>query len=326
MKTSLAVMAVSLLLSLSPVTALAMAQDNRDDPENLTEDAPSQVEEIVVVARRAGLPIWTVRRGDEGVLILAGMIREVPKDFEWRAQALEDAVTRSDRVLFAQEGRASPADIFRIIWRSRTIAILPDDTRAADYLSVEDMARLTALMAGQRNDNWQRTSFLLTAIELIKDKGGEKDAKSPRIERAVERAARRAGVKTHHIGVVRGNELVETLISAPPQTHIPCLDAAMSVAEYGPTAVSDRAAAWSRLDVKGVLASPVDLAMDVCWPWGDPEVRPRARAEWVNAISTAIGDEGVTLAVAPVRTLGEAGGVLDMLVAAGFEIDGPDWK
>lgn len=326
MKTSLAVMAVSLLLSLSPVTALAMAQDNRDDPENLTEDAPSQVEEIVVVARRAGLPIWTVRRGDEGVLILAGMIREVPKDFEWRAQALEDAVTRSDRVLFAQEGRASPADIFRIIWRSRTIAILPDDTRAADYLSVEDMARLTALMAGQRNDNWQRTSFLLTAIELIKDKGGEKDAKSPRIERAVERAARRAGVKTHHIGVVRGNELVETLISAPPQTHIPCLDAAMSVAEYGPTAVSDRAAAWSRLDVKGVLASPVDLAMDVCWPWGDPEVRPRARAEWVNAISTAIADEGVTLAVAPVRTLGEAGGVLDMLVAAGFEIDGPDWK
>lgn len=326
MKTSLAVMAVSLLLSLSPVTALAMAQDNRDDPENLTEDAPSQVEEIVVVARRAGLPIWTVRRGDEGVLILAGMIREVPKDFEWRAQALEDAVTRSDRVLFAQEGRASPADIFRIIWRSRTIAILPDDTRAADYLSVEDMARLTALMAGQRNDNWQRTSFLLTAIELIKDKGGEKDAKSPRIERAVERAARRAGVKTHHIGVVRGNELVETLISAPPQTHIPCLDAAMSVAEYGPTAVSDRAAAWSRLDVKGVLASPVDLAMDVCWPWGDPEVRPRARAEWVNAISTAIADEGVTLAVAPVRTLGEAGGVLDMLVAAGFEIDGPEWK
>ena len=326
MKTSLAVMAVSLLLSLSPVTALAMAQDNRDDPENLTEDAPSQVEEIVVVARRAGLPIWTVRRGDEGVLILAGMIREVPKDFEWRAQALEDTVTRSDRVLFAQEGRASPADIFRILWRSRTIAILPDDTRAADYLSVEDMARLTALMAGQRNDNWQRTSFLLTAIELIKDKGGEKDAKSPRIERAVERAARRAGVKTHHIGVVRGNELVETLISAPPQTHIPCLDAAMSVAEYGPTAVSDRAAAWSRLDVKGVLASPVDLAMDVCWPWGDPEVRPRARAEWVNAISTAIADEGVTLAVAPVRTLGEAGGVLDMLVAAGFEIDGPEWK
>ena len=326
MKASLAVMAVSLLLSLSPVTALAMAQDNRDDPENLTEDAPSQVEEIVVVARRAGLPIWTVRRGDEGVLILAGMIREVPKDFEWRAQALEDAVTRSDRVLFAQEGRASPADIFRIIWRSRTIAILPDDTRAADYLSVEDMARLTALMAGQRSDNWQRTSFLLTAIELIKDKGGEKDAKSPRIERAVERAARRAGVKTHHIGVLRGNELVETLISAPPQTHIPCLDAAMSVAEDGPTAVSDRAAAWSRLDVKGVLASPVDLAMDVCWPWGDPEVRPRARAEWVNAISTAIADEGVTLAVAPVRTLGEAGGVLDMLVAAGFEIDGPDWK
>ncbi len=326
MKASLASLAVSLLLSLSPVTALAMAQDYSVDPANLADDAPSQVEEIVVVARRAGLPIWTVRRGDEGVLILAGMIREVPKGFEWRAQALEDAVTRSDRVLFPQEGRASPADIFRIIWRSRTIAFLPDNTRVQDYLSPEDMARLTTLMAAERSDSWQRTSLLMTAITLIKDQGGEKDSKSPRIERAVERAARRAGVQTHHIGVVRGNELVETLISAPPQTHIPCLSAAMSVAEYGLAAVSDRAAAWSRLDVKGVLASPVDLAMDVCWPWGDPEVRPRARAEWVNAISTAIADDGVTLGIAPVRTLGEEGGVLDMLVAAGFEIDGPDWK
>lgn len=326
MKTSLAGMAVSLLLSLAPVTAGAMTQNHSIDPAQGTDETPSQVEEIVVVARRAGLPIWTVRRGDEGVLILAGMIREVPENFEWRPAALEDAVSRSTRVLFPQEGKASPADIFRIIWRSRTIAFLPNDTRTADYLSAEDMARLTTLMAGERSDSWQRTSFLMTAITLIKDQGGEKDSKSPRIERAVERAARRAGVKTHHIGVVRGNELVETLISAPPQTHIPCLQAAMSVAEYGPMAVADRAAAWSRLDVKGVLASPVDLAMDVCWPWGDPEVRPRARAEWVNAISTAIADEGVTLAIAPVRTLGEEGGVLDLLVEAGFEIDGPDWK
>lgn len=326
METPLAGMAVSLLLSLSPVTALATTQDYSVDPANLAQEVPSQVEEVVVSARRAGLPIWTVRRGDEGVMILAGMIREIPRGFEWRSEALEAAVERADRVLFPQEGRASPADIFRLIWRSRTIAILPDETRAQDYLSPEDMERLTALMADERNDNWQRTSFLLTAIGLVKDRGGEKESRSPRIERTVERAARRAGVQTHHIGVVRGNELVETLVSAPPQTHIPCLQAAMSVAEYGQTAVFDRAQAWSRLDVKGVLASPVDLAVDVCWPWGDPEVRPRARAEWVNAISVAMADEGVTLGIAPIRTLGEAGGVLDMLVEAGFEIDGPEWK
>lgn len=290
-------------------------------------DAPSTVvEEILVVARRAGLPLWTVRRGDEGVLILAGMIREVPRDFEWRAEALESAIGGVDRVLFSQEARASPADIVRILWRVRTITMLPDGGTIDQFLTPEEFQRLTALMVDEKSDSWQRVRPLLTAIGLANDRAGARSARDPRVERVAERAARRAGVKTFHIGVVRGNELVDSLISSPPETQVPCLRAAMGAAEYGPSVLKDRAEAWRNLDVKGVLASPLDTVIDECWPWGDPAVRVRMRIEWVNAISTAIADEGVTLAIAPVRTLGETDGVLDQLVAAGFEIDGPDWK
>lgn len=301
------------------------AQDFTTDQSG-DESASVQVEEIVVTASRAGLPMWTVRKGDDGVLILVGMIREVPRGFEWRAAALEGAVGRVDRVLFPQEGRASPADILRILWRARTIVMLPDGATLDRVVPEEDYQRLLPLMASEKNDSWKRNRPLMVAMDLVREQAGEDAARDPRVERVAERAARRADIKTHYIGVVRGNELVESLITSPPESQLPCLRAAIGAAQYGRGAMADRAEAWRNLDVKAILASPFDAVMDECWPWGDPAVRLRMRTEWVNAISTAIADEGVTLAIAPVRTLGETDGVLDQLVAAGFEIDGPAWQ
>lgn len=303
--------------ALAPVPTAVQAQV---DPDAVA------VEEIVVSARRAGLPMWTVRRGDEGVLILAGIIREAPRDFRWREDALGQAVQRVDRVLMPQNMKASPADVLRMLWRARTIVMLPDNGTLEQVLSAEDYARLLPLMAGEKDESWKTVRPLMVAMDLVQDQAGERRSRDPNVERAARRMARRANVPVLRVGLVRGEELVETLISSPPATQVDCLRAAMAAAEYGTTAMQDRAQAWGQLDVKAVLASPFDAVMDECWPWGDPSVRGRMRQEWVSAISTAVADQGVTLAIAPVRTLGETGGVLDQLVAAGFEIDGPEWK
>ncbi len=132
----------ALVLSLS-VGATAQAQDG--------ETLATTVDEIVVTARRTDAPIWEVTRGDS-TLILVGAISGVPRDVEWRPEALEDATRRAQRILFPQEGRASVADVFRLIWRIRTVATLPKGTTTADYLSPEVQARLETIMADQRND------------------------------------------------------------------------------------------------------------------------------------------------------------------------------
>ena len=325
MKSALLLGTILSVLLVAPVQAQP-TQPAAAQAEVLPDPDAVAVEEIVVSARRAGLPLWTVRRGDEGVLILAGSIREVPRGFRWREEALGQAVQRVDRVLLSQNMRASPADVLRILWRARTIVMLPDNGTLEQVLSAQDYARLLPLMAGEKDENWKRVRPLMVAMDLVQDQAGERQSREPGIERAARRMARRANVQVHQVGVVRGEELVETLISSPPSTQVDCLRAAMGAAEYGPTAMADRAQAWGQLDVKAVLASPLDAAMDECWPWGDPAVRGRLRQEWVAAISRAINDHGVTLAIAPVRTLGEVNGVLDQLVAAGFEIDGPEWK
>ncbi|MNI65199.1 hypothetical protein D3C73_1206910 [compost metagenome] len=140
------------------------------------------------------------------------------------------------------------------------------------------------------------------------------------------RAARKARVPVRSIGVVRGADLVESLITAPPETHRECLRAALSAAELGPDAVRLRAEAWRGLRVAEVLASPVDQAVDRCWPWGDPQIGRQLRTEWTEAVAEALTQPGLTMAVAPLRRLAEPDGVLDALEAQGFEVDGPEWR
>lgn len=319
MKAPLLSVALAALLLASAVPSSTFAARGQSE-------AATRVDEVVVTARRAGAPMWTVRRDGEGVMILVGAIEEAPRDFEWRAQALEDAAARADRILFPQRGRASPADVLRLMWRIRTIGWLPEGTTTADYLAPEDQARLEAVMADEKTDQWRRYSLLMLAIDLFKDKAGEKDARPVGADEAVRRAARKARVPIRSIGVVRGADLVESLISAPPETHRECLRAALSAAELGPDAVRLRAEAWRGLRVAEVLASPVDQAADRCWPWGDPQIGPQLRTEWTDAIAEALTQPGLTMAVAPLRRLAEPGGVLDTLEAQGFEVDGPEWR
>ncbi|WP_087141724.1 TraB/GumN family protein [Brevundimonas diminuta] len=319
MKAPLLSVALAALLIASAVPSSTFAARGQSE-------AATRVDEVVVTARRAGAPMWTVRRDGEGVMILVGAIEEAPRDFEWRAQALEDAAARADRILFPQRGRASPADVLRLMWRIRTIGWLPEGTTTADYLAPEDQARLEAVMADEKTDQWRRYSLLMLAIDLFKDKAGEKDARPVGADEAVRRAARKARVPIRSIGVVRGADLVESLISAPPETHRECLRAALSAAELGPDAVRLRAEAWRGLRVAEVLASPVDQAADRCWPWGDPQIGPQLRTEWTDAIAEALTQPGLTMAVAPLRRLAEPGGVLDTLEAQGFEVDGPEWR
>lgn len=319
MKARLAPVVLSAFLALSVAPASVVAAP-------VQSEAPTHLDQVVVTARRAGAPMWTVRRDGEGVMVLVGAIEEAPPGFEWRPQALEEAATRADRILFPQRGRASPADVLRLMWRIRTIGWLPEGTTTADYLTPEDQARLDALMTGEKTDQWRRYSLLMLAIDLFKNKAGETDARPVGADDVVRRAARKARVPIRSIGVVRGADLVESLISAPPETHRECLRAALSAAELGPDAVRLRAEAWRALRVAEVLASPVDQAVDRCWPWGDPQIGPQLRTEWTEAVTQAVSQPGVTLAVAPLRRLAEPGGVLDLLEAQGFEVDGPEWK
>jgi hypothetical protein len=309
------------LTGLALVATLAAAA-----PAFAQDAAPVQeedrVEDIVVTARRAGAPMWTVERGGSTV-ILVGSIGGVPRDFVWRPEALEAATARSQRILYPTVGEASLTDVFRLMWRIRTIASLPEGTTSADYLPPELQARLEVLMAGE-GDAWRTKSFVALSFDLMEMAGRERRT-SGAVD-AVKKAAREARVPGAPIGTVRGDELVEGLISDPPSQYVNCVAAAVTAAEEGPAGAEARLEAWRSLRVPDVLATGLDLAYDQCWPSGDPEIAPMVREQWREATQAALSQPGVTMGVASLRILAEPGGVLDQLEAEGLDVRGPDWK
>lgn len=287
---------------------------------------PAALDDVIVLARRSGAPMWTVTRGDS-TLILVGAIRRIPRDLSWRPDDLEEAAARSDNILSPQEGRASVTDLFRVIWRARTIARMPEGRTTADFLTPDWQARLEAVMADESRDDWRRQSLLFVGFDLIQDKAGYGNGRTgDDAMDVIRRAARRARVPVRPVGTVRGDELIDSLINAPQSAHVPCVQAAIAAAEAGPDAARERAEDWRALRVADVVASPVDKALNECWPWGDPEIAPQLRQQWAAAIETALASPGVTMGVAPIRLLAEPGGVLDGLEARGFEVEGPEWR
>lgn len=301
------------LVGLSP--GLATAQPQED-----------VVEEIVVRAQASGAPIWTIRDGD-ATLVLVGSISGIPRDVTWRPEALEEAVRGADLALTQQEGQIGIADILRILWRMRTIGLLPNETTTADYLSPQWQARLEQVMAAERSDGWRRQSLLLLAFDLIEERAGFGQGRQSRSAgEVVRRTAREAGIETRPVGVVGGSTLVGSLVDAPPQAHVACLEAAIVAAEAGPETARERAMAWRARDVAAVAASPIDQAMSQCWPWADADIAPELQRQWADTIETALGEPQVTMAVAGVRLLAVEGGILDQLDQRGLEIEGPDWR
>lgn len=317
MRSSFVLFFMMCLLAVTPQAARAQISQDQE---------ATAIEDVVVLARRSGAPMWTVTRGDS-TLILVGAITGIPRDLEWRPDDLEAAAARSQLILTPQEGRASVTDLLRVVWRIRTIARMPRGQTSADWLTPEWQGRLETAMAGERNQDWRDKSLLILGFDLMQDKAGYAGRRGgDDALDVIRRAARRARVETRPVGTVRGDELIDSLIKAPQSAHVPCVEAAIAAAEMGPDAARQRAEDWRARRVADVVASPIDRALNQCWPWGDPEIAPQLHQQWAAAIETSLISPGVTMGVAPLRLLAEEGGVLDGLEARGFDLIGPAWK
>ena len=285
----------------------------------------NDVEEVVVTARRIGVPVWRV--GDEtSTLILVVHINAVPKTANWRPQELTKVVAEADSVIFPHEDTASPADVARAIWRARSIVFLPKGKTLADYIDEPTRARLEALKAqGAVSKSYMRLHPWVTSEELLDRTGAEKNS-GPDLADVVAKAVRSGRGKRETVAVVTGRQLLDAYFNAGPAAHIPCLKASLTAAEAGPAAAAERIEDYTRYRVAAVVRSPVEQAYGACWPEGGEPTSSALRADWRTKIRARVGRPGVTLAVVPLTYLAEPNGLLDMLAAEGRTVDGPRWR
>jgi len=288
------------------------------------QEAEAGQNQIVVTAQRSGAPMWTIDT-PTGTIILVGEIVAVPKSTPWQPDRLEEATGEANRVILRARPKFSPGDVFRLIFRGGSFTKLPDKNVAADYLTVEQRARLAALEEEYERD-YDRRSFLMTSFDLLARRLDFDDETTDDPTEVVKEAAEDADVEVIRPERFRGEDLLDNLAEADPASHIPCLEAAMSATEAGQSIIEARGSAWRTFDIPAVMDNPLEIALGQCWPWADDELGEEIREQWVGMIEQAASGDGVTLAVVPLRVLAEPEGVLDQLELRGFDIAGPDWR
>ncbi|MEO1731862.1 MAG: TraB/GumN family protein [Pseudomonadota bacterium] len=274
--------------------------------------------------------MWTVEAPDDvegrSTVILVGEIRRVPKTTPWFPDRLKQAASEADRVIIRARPKFSPGDFFRLIFRGGRFTKLPKKTVAGDYLDAEQRARLAALEETYDKD-YDRGSFLITSFNLLtRQLDFTDDTLDDDATDIVKKAADKADIPIIRPERFRGEDLLDDLGDAPPESHIPCLEAAMSATEAGPSIIEERGRDWTQFNVPAVMENPLEVALGTCWPWADAQVGEEIRAQWVTMINQARAQEGVSVAVVPLRVLAETGGVLDTLEAQGLDISGPEWR
>lgn len=285
----------------------------------------AQVEDIVVTGRRSGAPMWIVR-GDTTTLVLVGGINGITKTTHWDPAALTEALRKADRVMFPQSYALTASPFRAIGWIAKwnSMGSLPKGQTLTSLAGPEAARRLAALRAGNRvRADYDRRHPLHLAMDLRERAKGDVD-----YGRNVADYASRAAKKHKLAEVVpiqrsKAKPVVKDLFASTPQEHLPCLEAALTLAEAGPAAIQARSDAWAARRVRDVLASPADPVYEHCWPGGifaDREV------QLLPQMKRLLAEPQITVAVLSLRTLAERDGLLDGLEAAGFDIQGPGWK
>lgn len=305
--------------------AFCLAPAAAQAPANGGEQA--QAEEILVIGRRSGAPMWRVT-GEETTIVLVGGINGVSKTTKWDPESLIEALRRADRVMFPQSMALTASPFQAIGWLAKwkAMASLPKGQDLAQFVAPEHLARLAALEArGAARDDYRRRHPLHLAGDLQDRARGAIDYG----RNAADYAAR--AVKKHKLPVAvdpvargKAKPVVKDLFASSPQEHVACLIDSIDAAEAGPAAVQARSDAWAERRVADVLASPAEGFHNSCWPYG-AGLGP-SRDDLVAQMRQLLAEKRVTVAVLGLKSLAEPGGILDSLAAAGYDIQGPAWK
>lgn len=292
-------------------------------PAQAQQAAASSADEIVVTARRSGVPVWRVT-SPRTTLVLVGAIEEVARETKWEPGSLTASLRMADRVMFPQEQdfKASPFAMIGLAIRFLRMAKLPKGQSLVPMMKPSDFQRLAALRdRGILKPGFERTHPLhlaLTLHDVIDGKDYGTDATE-----YVKRAVKKYKLRQVPIPSRSFKQPVKALLKSRPEAHIPCLMASVSLIEAGGArVVKARSDAWAERRVPEVLSSLATQVFETCSLDEYVDNPP----DWRGAAHRLMNEPQVTVAVLDINDVAGRGGLLDDFAAAGYQIKGPVWK
>jgi uncharacterized protein YbaP (TraB family) len=318
MRTVLLIIGASLLAASGPRAIAAGAEP------------PAQLAELVVTGDRTGPGLWHVHRGAAQMWVL-GSLSPLPKGITWRATEVEKVLGSTDRVLVP---KPLEIGIVRILWllvTERSLIMVHGGKRLHDVLAPDLHARFALDRSKYTSDadKWEHFRPIVAAA-FLQQAAFRQVGLSARIDlgAAVRSLAKKHDVRVEEVKIAGIGDVLEALKSMTPATENTCVQASLATVERDLPRLMDRARAWATGNVERIESLPEPPEVAACLAALDSgaaagDLVGRVRSAWLESMKKYLQAGGTTLAVVNMDLLLGRGGLLDVLRAQGYDVEGP---
>jgi hypothetical protein len=299
------------------------------------DEPPEDVDdELVVVGRYPGPPLWKVNNGANELWIFA-TLDTIPKDMTWDSANVERVVGDAQELLLPPGASARAPNPFKIIGiyrQARRLSRNPDDALLADVVPSDLYARYAVLRDKYlpNEDKLERQRPAIVAVRLYAEAldatgltyGGD-------IQKSIERIARRARVERVDTEIkVAVPDLLDGAAELSAEAEIECFETILSSIETDLPARVARARAWATGDIAGLRALDYPDIRGDCLSFAASSAKLKEMLEessnqWLAAAENALTVNQSTFATLDIRELVGADGLLAQLRERGYEVREP---
>jgi hypothetical protein len=327
--------ATSLRISLAALAGTLALQWSAPTPaQPAGDDAPTTIEEITVIGRYPGPPLWRVSSG-EHVLWIFGDLTPVPKGLTWDPRNAERVVDRADLVIGPMRIRAptyNPIKIFRMLRAARRLSRNPDGMTLADVLPADLYARYAALRERHLPDD-KRGEELRPALAVLRLHGAALDdvglTTDTGVMRTLERLMKRSDAEETKTNVeTEAATVLEELEKVTREAELNCFATVLTTLETDLDGMKERAQAWAIGDVDALRRFDYPDAQGDCLEMlfsssGLKDLGSELFAKWLGEAEHALATYDTSFSVLPMRELVAADGLLAQLAARGYTVKSP---
>ncbi len=319
-----------LLLALAGSVAVARAGGAQE-----ADAAATTIEEITIIGRYPGPPLWKVSSG-ERVLWIFGELSPVPKGLDWDPRNAERVLERAEVVIGAPRVSATtlnPIRLFRLFRAARRLARTPKGTTLADQLPPELYERYSTLRTRHLPDDDEDDEELRPALAALRLYGAALDdvglTADSRVGKTIGRLMRRSRADEAKIVIETEPEtVIEELGKVTREAELTCFATIMTSIETDLAAMKERANAWAIGDVYALRRFDYPDSQGNCLAMlftagGLAELRDKLYADWLAEAERALANHERSFSVLPMRELVAADGLLAQLEARGYTVTPP---
>lgn len=263
-------------------------------------------------------PVWVVRDRDS-TLVLFGSVHVLPRDLDWRRDALDAALATADDLWF--ETAVDPASQAEAVQAMQNAAWLPAGQTLSALLSAAGRARMARVCAtlGLSPGDFEPMRPWLVDLKLGLTALARQGAlASAGVEQTLADAAPAATRRAFETPT----EQIAFFADAPTAEQVASLEDTLRQLEDDPAFYDRLIDAWSRGDVKAVEELGLTPMKQVSLTLYDQLIVQRNR-RWAETIAGRMAGSGETVIVVGVGHLVGPDSVPALLRARGFTVDGP---